>query len=114
MNNYTSGSCDNGTRIWRHTEQSGWQEETLKGQGHTGKNGLISPYNTALRMRINLVEMYSPLQMCINSIPMQLLHKRELLLCKIFKSIQSNIVSCFLILTVYLPACLSYHLSPSC
>ena len=30
------GSCDNGTRIWKHTDQTGWQEEQLKGPGHTG------------------------------------------------------------------------------
>jgi hypothetical protein len=48
MLDFTVGSCDNGTRIWRHTEQSGWQEETLKGQGHTGTHYLISPYNTAI------------------------------------------------------------------
>jgi hypothetical protein len=33
-----AGSCDNGTRIWRHTEQTGWQEETLKGPGHSGES----------------------------------------------------------------------------
>ena len=30
------GSCDNGVRIWKHTEANGWTEELLKGQGHTG------------------------------------------------------------------------------
>ena len=56
------GSCDNGTRIWKHTDQTGWQEEQLKGPGHTG--------NSTLHILAARLSWYSVCLICVYSFPL--------------------------------------------